>query len=648
MAATSSTPVTPNQDPTSVFYIHPSDMNSLQLVSTKFNGEGYADWRRSMTIALSAKNKLGFVDGTIPKPYPTHETYKAWERCNDMIISWILYNLDTIIARSVLYFNSAAEIWKDLEDIYGFTSGPQLYSLERQLSEVNQNTESIAAFFTKMKMLWDELNAASPLPFLMKLNEHYTSVRCNILMLNPLPNLSQAYRLLIQEERHKELSTMHMNGKGNQESMVFAERKKSNQQFQRNTNYRTRSQTNTRSGSSLFCNHCNRPGHSIDNCWKLHGYPANFKHNVWQKDKSVAAIAQQDTMMEDYNQNQDNQVSAPMISMNQYNQLLELLGKQTDVASSSQEEGDSDINAQANWQINFAYLLLLAPSQTALPLGRLRGGLYFLEEQKSEYLTTSSRNFAYSCNKSSWEKTRNIATKDAELWHLRMPLRSINFATPYSKLVKTAPKIDHLKPFGCLCFVSTSKVHMTKFDDRVVPAVFIGYPLHQNGYRVLELNTRRIKISRDVIFHETHFPFHLQSPNPTATPTIFLPKTTNPHTTFYDEPDIYSYQQHLDESIQDPPPLQRQPNPRENTIPVPVRQSTRPVKKPAWCKDFHCYSSVSGSDASHFCYVVIFGGSPISWKSKKQGTVSKSSSEAKYRAMSSATSEVTWLVRLLE
>ena len=47
-------------------------------------------------------------------------------------------------------------------------------------------------------------------------------------------------------------------------------------------------------------------------------------------------------------------------------------------------------------------------------------------------------------------------------------------------------------------------------------------------------------------------------------------------------------------------------------------------------------------------YILLLGSSPISWKSKKQGTVSRSSSEAEYRAMASAASEVTWLVRLLE
>jgi len=47
-------------------------------------------------------------------------------------------------------------------------------------------------------------------------------------------------------------------------------------------------------------------------------------------------------------------------------------------------------------------------------------------------------------------------------------------------------------------------------------------------------------------------------------------------------------------------------------------------------------------------YLILLGSSPISWKSKKQGPVSRSSSEAEYRAMAQAASEITWLVRLLE
>ena len=47
-------------------------------------------------------------------------------------------------------------------------------------------------------------------------------------------------------------------------------------------------------------------------------------------------------------------------------------------------------------------------------------------------------------------------------------------------------------------------------------------------------------------------------------------------------------------------------------------------------------------------YVLLLGGAPISWKSKKQSVVSRSSAEAEYRAMANATSEILWMRWLLE
>lgn len=55
----------------------------------------------------------------------------------------------------------------------------------------------------------------------------------------------------------------------------------------------------------------------------------------------------------------------------------------------------------------------------------------------------------------------------------------------------------------------------------------------------------------------------------------------------------------------------------------------------------HARRSVSG-------YLVLLGNSLVSWKSNKQPIVSKFSSEAEYRAMANATSEITWVVRLLK
>ncbi|XP_019259863.1 PREDICTED: uncharacterized protein LOC109237924 [Nicotiana attenuata] len=47
-------------------------------------------------------------------------------------------------------------------------------------------------------------------------------------------------------------------------------------------------------------------------------------------------------------------------------------------------------------------------------------------------------------------------------------------------------------------------------------------------------------------------------------------------------------------------------------------------------------------------YLVKFGNSLISWKSKKQNTVSRSLAKAEFRSMASTVAEVSWLVGLFK
>lgn len=59
-----------------------------------------------------------------------------------------------------------------------------------------------------------------------------------------------------------------------------------------------------------------------------------------------------------------------------------------------------------------------------------------------------------------------------------------------------------------------------------------------------------------------------------------------------------------------------------------------------WAEDRSDHHSTSG-------YTYRIGDSAISWKSRKQGTVSLSSTEAEYKAMSDSVKEGLWLKHLL-
>ena len=105
----------------------------------------------------------------------------------------------------------------------------------------------------------------------------------------------------------------------------------------------------------------------------------------------------------------------------------------------------------------------------------------------------------------------------------RMPLKTISFQTPCEKLHGSKPSMEHLRIFGCMCYCSTNKSHRTKFDQRAIPCVFLGYLAHQKAYKALDTN--KILITRDLVFHEKHFPFHFTASPLTSSP-IFLPAQT--------------------------------------------------------------------------------------------------------------------------
>ncbi|KAM3285793.1 hypothetical protein P3S67_024592 [Capsicum chacoense] len=132
---------------------HPSSNPGMTLVYTPFDGKGYPGWKRLVLIALSAMNKLGFITGFHSCPASDATDFQAWNRCNDMVTFWILNSLSKDIADSVIYSKTVQELWTSLEHRFGQSNGAKLYHLQKELNNLNQGTNSIAGYFTKLKKL---------------------------------------------------------------------------------------------------------------------------------------------------------------------------------------------------------------------------------------------------------------------------------------------------------------------------------------------------------------------------------------------------------------------------------------------------------------------------------------------------------------
>lgn len=84
----------------------------------------------------------------------------------------------------------------------------------------------------------------------------------------------------------------------------------------------------------------------------------------------------------------------------------------------------------------------------------------------------------------------------------------LNNVTSYEKLFDKRPDYTYLQCFGCLYFTSSPKHHRTKLEPRAHPCVFMKYMAATKGYKLINLVTQKIIVSRDVKFHERNFPFH--------------------------------------------------------------------------------------------------------------------------------------------
>ena len=146
-----------------------------------------------------------------------------------MTSSWILNFVSPHITASVIYRDTALAVWTALKNRFPQANGLRISQLQKQISTIMQEDSTMITFFTDLQAAWDQLLNLRPLPsslcgkctcvvndkishlyhqdsimqFLNGLNDCYSQVKTQILMMEPVPSIDKAFSLVIQEERQR-------------------------------------------------------------------------------------------------------------------------------------------------------------------------------------------------------------------------------------------------------------------------------------------------------------------------------------------------------------------------------------------------------------------------------------------------------------
>jgi hypothetical protein len=280
-------------------------------------------------------------------------------------------SVEDSIAQSIVYLDNALDVWNELKERFSHGDFVRISELQIEIYGLKQGSRSVSEFFTALKVLWEELDAYLPVPvcncphkcvcmtgilnvktqhnlirtirFLTGLNDNFDLVRSQILLMDPLPQINKVFSMVIQHERQF-VSTS--GGLEVEDSKVLI-----NASDAKRSQGRGRGSNNSYSGYKKplrVCTYCGKDGHTVEICYKKHGYPPNFGKNA----SANSYNSEEHSDADDTKSSKG--VEAFGLTKDQYEKLVNLL-QTANISSNASTSAQVNVVAQHNSGITLAH-----------------------------------------------------------------------------------------------------------------------------------------------------------------------------------------------------------------------------------------------------------------------------------------------------
>ncbi|XP_072072000.1 uncharacterized protein [Arachis hypogaea] len=323
-------------------------------------------WSHDMWRALRSKNKVKFLDGSILKPGEGDPNFEAWDRCNNFLLSWINLSLSPEIAKSVMWISSAPDLWNDLKRRYSQGDVFRVGALKEEFYALKQGDLTVTSYFAMLKAIWEELENLRAIPscvacvngcscglrivqdyaseeyvvkFLKGLNEQYSNVKSQIMLMKPLPEINTVLSMLTQQEQELNCDPSNSNimtnslevqtstgggsfsGDGSICGGSFSGRGRGRG---RNSGRGGNQKFYSRCYTSKFCSYYNRIGHLAETCYKKNGFPTHQKQRVANQLSTDEIVENSSAEITDSNQDKRSDDTVLVLTPDQKETLLVL------------------------------------------------------------------------------------------------------------------------------------------------------------------------------------------------------------------------------------------------------------------------------------------------------------------------------------
>ena len=80
----------------------------------------------SCAIALHAKKKYGFIDGTIEQPVDDLLDLEDWWAVNSMLVSWVFNTIEPTLCSTISHMENVRDLCEDIRQCFSICNGPRV------------------------------------------------------------------------------------------------------------------------------------------------------------------------------------------------------------------------------------------------------------------------------------------------------------------------------------------------------------------------------------------------------------------------------------------------------------------------------------------------------------------------------------------